>query len=655
MFRNISNERQTPPADHRVASPAVGSQESSWIGLLSRPALVLLQRYLPARRGDAALPGGDAHWWGVGLKPSSSGEDGDFLRQFGAIMPLTQTSAPPLSHRSCGLTGAAADSAHKWLHMESLQELGIENVEEMHLNMAQQTQMGYLSFVRTLLSVNVWRPVLTQEMKPTAAGKDRLAEALCPPGSSRTWVDSFFGVDHTAQKGLLSHLSCAERRATTARLCPQQAAAQPGAETIDAFVPSVSGELMLAEITGAPLHKEEAADNGGLLTVQNTDECLSVRKYLSSSGAATVVGGEVTLLTPEQDNGYFSLEEEQMGHLHLVKALSQSTDGSSAVVIAEEEEEQTVVGGGSSSAAVDEEEDQCVAVSSPHCHNKAIAFIMGCPCSDDSQSDEESSDDDDDAGFDSEGSSELSDSADEDEDDEDDASDSDGEFDSDTERLWSSLCQSQDPYNPRNFTARLHTGRTPPQAIAAAPPSSAQSSPASSPDVTPLPSSHDLDIWDDSSSASEVDEAESLRLLNSFSSSDPYCLFSFQVPLRTRGPRAAAGTPTPTPLRHVASAPEYRKEAAEERLDSGFSESLTAARSCRPAKKVRFRDDVEVFSMEEEEEDRRGPWEELARDRCRFLRRCQEVELSIAYCLQPQHRSLVFSRRTDGHGRSPTA
>lgn len=58
---------------------------------------------------------------------------------------------------------------------------------------------------------------------------------------------------------------------------------------------------------------------------------------------------------------------------------------------------------------------------------------------------------------------------------------------------------------------------------------------------------------------------------------------------------------------------------------------------------VRFCDHVdEVFISAEE--DRRGPWEELARDRCRFLRRCQEVEQSIAYCLQPQHRSVVYLR-----------
>lgn len=61
---------------------------------------------------------------------------------------------------------------------------------------------------------------------------------------------------------------------------------------------------------------------------------------------------------------------------------------------------------------------------------------------------------------------------------------------------------------------------------------------------------------------------------------------------------------------------------------------------------VRFCDDVEEFfaSCGEEEEDRRGPWEELARDRCRFLRRCQEVEESIAYCLQPQHRRRVYEQ-----------
>lgn len=63
---------------------------------------------------------------------------------------------------------------------------------------------------------------------------------------------------------------------------------------------------------------------------------------------------------------------------------------------------------------------------------------------------------------------------------------------------------------------------------------------------------------------------------------------------------------------------------------------------------VRFCDDVDEFfascGEEEEEEDRRGPWEELARDRCRFLRRCEEVEQSIGYCLQPQHRRRILQK-----------
>lgn len=303
--------------------------------------------------------------------------------------------------------------------------------------------------------------------------------------------------------------------------------------------------------------------------------------------------------------------------------------------------------------------------STPECQNKAIAFIMGCPCSDDddsSQSDRESSDEDDD-GFDSEGSSDLSSSSDEDDDE---ASDSESEEASDVERLLNSLCQSQDPYNPRNFTAQLHTSSTLPRTIPASstPPSSAQSTPNSSPQPASSTSPPcTLDTWDDSTSASEVDEAESFRLWSSFGcSADPYSPLNFQAPLRTRGPIEAAprvksrvkkGTQTPpqSPHHKASSPPENRSEEVEERLNKSCSEescSSSTGRRCARTKKVRFCDDVEEFfaSCGEEEEDRRGPWEELARDRCRFLRRCQEVEQSIAYCLQPQHRSVMYHRLT---------
>ncbi|XP_044074145.1 protein phosphatase 1 regulatory subunit 15B [Siniperca chuatsi] len=721
MFRSMSGQghlsggqsSSTPPRQG-VASPGLDSQESSWIGLLSvvsRPALSFLQKYLPGRPRAPALSDTGGGWISGDLKNSFVDEESEFLRQLDDMMPLTQHPAPHLTYLRCqqdaaaGLQEPSGGSALAWLTADSLREIGIQSAEEMDSSLCQQSQIGYFSSVRTFLSHVGVSSVSSQEMKP-AGGKDWVMEAVgasvkSSGGKSRTWWGSFWGGEESPQKGLLSDVSWAEEGTETGRLCPQHPVAgtkAPAAQTTAVFVQSGGRRWTLGENTGPTDNKEELANNGGLQTVQNIagstpDYRLTISNHLSSSGAAAACS-EVALLTPDQDNGYSSLEEEhfQMCHLYMAKAPREdrppqetgSTEPSAAV--GTEMQEEASEEGGSTSGKVDEEEGaqedeeeqeaaaqegQCAeatALTTPQCQNKTIAFIMGCPCSDDdsSQSDGESSDDDD--GFDSEGSSDLSDSTDEDDDE-----DSDSEGDSEAERLWSSLCQSLDPYNPRNFTARLHTISTPPRTIpSATPPSSTQSTPASSPDLTPLPlppltsssppSGHD--VWDDSTSASEADEAESLRLWSSFSSSsDPYSPFNFQAPLRTRepvkaGPRArakkASQTPSHSPRRNPASPPEYRKEEAEERLDSGFSEPSTSSgcstsstsQSCSSSKKVRFCDDVEEFfaSCGEEEEDRRGPWEELARDRCRFLRRCQEVEQSIAYCLQPQHRSLVSRR-----------
>lgn len=722
MFRSVSGESRSssgqstdPAAGHGVSSPGLDSQESSWIGLLSavsRPALSFLQRYLPGRARPPALRGE--------LKSSFADEEREFLRQLDDMMPLTQHAAPHLTYLRCqhegpaGLQEAEGGGAVPWLTAESFRELGMQSAEEVDLDLC-RAQMGHLSSARTLLGQVWWSSVSSQDLKP-AGGTDWAA--LSSPvrsggGKSRTWWGSLWGGEGHPQAGLGSDQSWAEDRTLTARLCPQRPAAETKAPTAGAarvFVPSGGTRWTLGENTGATEHKEGPDNNGGLHTVQNTegstaDHQLSISDHLRSSGAAAACS-EAALLTPDQDNGYSSLEEEhvQMSHLNLLKAPSEppqepeTTDPGSAEETAMEGE--TSEEGESTSGQEHEEEQDGEAQGAQasegtgppalQCQNKSIAFIMGCPCSDDdsSQSGDESSDDDDD-GFDSEGSSDLSDSSDEDEEDEDEASDSDGEADSEAERLWSSLCQSLDPYNPRNFTAALHSSRTPPRPVpASTPPSSTQSSPACSPDLPPLPLSSlgaspplpsssplpsSLDVWDDSTSASEVDEAESLRLWSSFScSSDPYSPFNFQAPLRTQGP-VKAGPRARTKSRRVpqtgpqaphcvpAASPESRRKEAEERLDSGFSEPSTSSftssstRSCCSIKKVRFCDDVEEFfaSCGEEEEDRRGPWEELARDRCRFLRRCQEVEQSIAYCLQPQHRSLVYGRLTVLHLQDP--
>ncbi|XP_077459463.1 uncharacterized protein LOC144075894 [Stigmatopora argus] len=191
----------------------------------------------------------------------------------------------------------------------------------------------------------------------------------------------------------------------------------------------------------------------------------------------------------------------------------------------------------------------------PQCRNLSIAFIMGCPCSDDEdddsgQSDFDSDDDDDD----------QSDGDDDDIDQSDVGSDDSSDKDDETARLLASFCRREDPYNPQNFSARLHTGR-------GAPPTDG---------VPPL------------------------------------------APGKARAPDATRG---------------HRSQPSAS------------------VKKVRFSDTVQEFLLEEEE-DRRGPWEELARDRGRFLRRCREAELVLARCLEPEHRRRAYLR-LNSRGGSP--
>lgn len=56
-----------------------------------------------------------------------------------------------------------------------------------------------------------------------------------------------------------------------------------------------------------------------------------------------------------------------------------------------------------------------------------------------------------------------------------------------------------------------------------------------------------------------------------------------------------------------------------------------------------FVEEVEEFYASSDE-DRHGPWEEIARDRCRFQRRVQEVEETISFCLSPNFRLDIFQR-----------
>ncbi|KAK5598400.1 hypothetical protein CRENBAI_012224 [Crenichthys baileyi] len=636
MFRNFNSEGrlsddQSSPSSSPLGVASVGfeSQESSWIGLLSRPALSLLRKF----RLWSAAPSQ--------IGKSFISEESEILRQLNEIMPLTPAAAHHLTYMRCQHDGAAGvgllepgtSGSGPWLTAVSVRNVGLQSPGEMELH--QQPQIGYFSSVRALINQVL---INSQEVQP-AEGKARVSvRPLMRNGSAGKvgprW-GSFMRMEESSEMCLLSEVT------ETDQFCPSPAAhtKAPPAETTHML------ESMLRENTGPP----QLANNGDPHRVQNT------QGFMEDQVGCREVGRP----SPEQDNGYSSLEEElsQRCLLSQLRAPSEELNQQESHIPQMEEMQE-------------EQPEPEEVLSAPQCQNKNIAFIMGCRCSDDdsSQSEPESDGDDenDDDGFDSKGSSDLSSSSDEDEEEE--ASDSDSEPDLESDRLWSSLCQSLDPYNPRNFTALLHTGRTPASRTTStlpwnAPAPATSSTPLPSPAASPPPIStsppSDQDTWDDSTSASEADEAESLRLLSSFScSSDPYSPLNFKAPFRTRGPagptskhrnrtNTTAHTPPQTLQHNTACSPEYRKEEAEERLDSGFSEASTSARSCKISKKVRFCDDVEEFFAScGEEEDRRGPWEELARDRCRFLRRCQEVEQSIGFCLQPQHRCQVLRRLT---------
>ncbi|XP_069315383.1 protein phosphatase 1 regulatory subunit 15B isoform X2 [Eulemur rufifrons] len=63
----------------------------------------------------------------------------------------------------------------------------------------------------------------------------------------------------------------------------------------------------------------------------------------------------------------------------------------------------------------------------------------------------------------------------------------------------------------------------------------------------------------------------------------------------------------------------------------------------RPSSEVTFLEEVTEYYISGDE-DRKGPWEEFARDGCRFQKRIQETEDAIGYCLTFEHRERMFNR-----------
>ncbi|XP_043932686.1 protein phosphatase 1 regulatory subunit 15B [Protopterus annectens] len=274
-----------------------------------------------------------------------------------------------------------------------------------------------------------------------------------------------------------------------------------------------------------------------------------------------------------------------------------------------------------------------VVVCRPTCQNPYINSILGCEEIGDGNISGCGGDDDGDHGFGS------------------DCSCSDVDSDSENE-LWNSFNSCADPYNLYNFTAQMYSGPT----------------------VVSQDTEVDLlqdegedlicpEAFSDSGSFSSDDEsddefeedcyAENLELWKYFENcNDPYNPFNFRAQFQPVGSKKDADVhlkeKSTTKLPNISSYVTPSHDS-DERFDSGFSEAtnvlLEVFRNAPTTKnkKVTFSDDITEYYINSQE-DRKGPWEEFARDRCRFQKRVKEVEYSISYCFTPEHRWRALQR-----------
>ncbi|NWV43327.1 PR15B phosphatase, partial [Grantiella picta] len=361
------------------------------------------------------------------------------------------------------------------------------------------------------------------------------------------------------------------------------------------------------------------------------------------------------LPVPEPDHGYHSLEEEQQQHRGVRRETEEQRGDAGGLeepeeagrqpggVPVEQEELRDAAEEGETSVEEEDEDsetEQNFPLSTrPACANKLIDYIIGGVSSGEESEDEEGwDDDDDDDGFDSE---ELpSDS---------DAASQDGE----RLHLWNSF-YSLDPYNPQNFTATIQTSSSDPgkgiSDMEEEEEGEEEDSWAESSEGSP---SSEEDEWD----CDSVDEAENLKLWNSFcSTDDPYNPLNFTAAFQTAEKKGTPGfrggeRPSCVTAEHFTVCRVQLEKRSCGVTDLGQRGILAGEKpASSKRKKVTFLEKVTEYYISSEE-DRKGPWEEMARDGCRFQKRIQETEEAIGYCLSTEHRQRVFHRLQESHSQ----
>ncbi|CAH2319081.1 Hypothetical predicted protein [Pelobates cultripes] len=165
------------------------------------------------------------------------------------------------------------------------------------------------------------------------------------------------------------------------------------------------------------------------------------------------------------------------------------------------------------------------------------------------------------------------------------------------------------------------------------------------------------DSWDEDSDSecSKVDE----DLWASFCpKDDPYNPLCFSMPTKSTV-KSNDEAYVNTPESSICEKPvndEQRSNVKSPALTCGVQTRTKGdvATACKysevqePAhtKKVHFSPDVSIHRMVTwsyaHRMARKGPWEEYARDRCRFKKRISETEDAISYCLTPRHREKIW-------------